>query len=547
MQNFTLRGVVIGAICALVISASSVYIALKLGALPWPIFFAVLLVLFLLKALGKRRRARGASIEEAGVSTTIVTSASMVAGGLAFTVPALYILGLKTPSFATVSLCAIVGVMLGALACALYRGYFIERSKLPYPIGLGAARTLRAGDEGGHKAHLLFGSAAFAALFAFLRDGLGLIPSVINFGIKVPNALFGIYASPMSLAMGFLIAPTAALVWLGGGLAGLVCDVCWGKDVATSLGIGLMIGVGIGIIARMLYLFCRRRLGAWRHRRSGAAWGSGNLREAGSAGQSQILPRPVLVALIPLVLLLAGLWLGFGLKLELGAVLMVLVLVFLVFLMSAQATGQAGMNPMEVFAVIVVLSVGLIWQLGQLQAVLLAAVVAVAAGLTGDVFNDYKLGAEVGIAPRAQWCSQLIGGLIGALVGAAVIVLLTQVYGSACFGSGHSFIAAQAGVVATMIGGIPNLALFLGAALLGLILAAAGAPVMTLGLGVYLPFYMSLSVALGAGAHWLTKKLAPRFLAREGGTVVASGLLAGESIFGILAALVLLVSGAFAA
>jgi len=52
--QLTLRGCVIGLIGCIVITASSVYTALKLGALPWPIVFAAIISLFFLRALGSR-------------------------------------------------------------------------------------------------------------------------------------------------------------------------------------------------------------------------------------------------------------------------------------------------------------------------------------------------------------------------------------------------------------------------------------------------------------------------------------------------------------
>ena len=41
-EQFTVRGMVLGVIGSAIITASSIYVALKLGALPWPIFFVTL-------------------------------------------------------------------------------------------------------------------------------------------------------------------------------------------------------------------------------------------------------------------------------------------------------------------------------------------------------------------------------------------------------------------------------------------------------------------------------------------------------------------------
>lgn len=144
--QLTLRGVVIGCVGCAVITASSVYVALKMGALPWPIVFAAILSLFLLKLIS-----RGTStLNEANVTHTIMSSGAMVAGGLAFTVPGAWMLGLAEDiSLVQMLALALSGSALGLLGSILLRRHFIEDVQLEYPIGQAAAQTLKAGDAGG--------------------------------------------------------------------------------------------------------------------------------------------------------------------------------------------------------------------------------------------------------------------------------------------------------------------------------------------------------------------------------------------------------------
>ena len=86
----------------------------------------------------------------------------------------------------------------------------------------------------------------------------------------------------------------------------------------------------------------------------------------------------------------------------------------------------------------------------------------------------------------------------------------------------------------------------------GIVLYCLGIPSMMIGLGVYLPFYMSLSAPIGAAVKLVYDKLAGG-KARSGeldhndtGIVVASGLLGGESIVGVIIALVTVVTGLLA-
>ena len=51
-EQFTVRGMIIGAAGAAILTMSSMYVALKLGALPWPIIFVALVSMFSLKLFG---------------------------------------------------------------------------------------------------------------------------------------------------------------------------------------------------------------------------------------------------------------------------------------------------------------------------------------------------------------------------------------------------------------------------------------------------------------------------------------------------------------
>ena len=534
-EQFTLRGVLTGLLGCVIITASSVYIALKLGALPWPIFFVVLLALFVLKLVSRGRNSRAANINEVNVSASIMSAGAMVAGGLAFTIPGIYILlGDVEVPLLTVFLCAICGVLIGAIGTSLFRRHFIVESKLPYPVGLGAAETLKAGDEGGRKAALLFGSLGFAGIFAFLRDGLKLLPNMLLDKVNIPGVSFGISFSPMALAMGFMIGPLAALVWFVGGLIGNfgimtggtalgLWDLDTGAGIRMSLGIGLMIGCGAGIIIKEVFPRAKSLLKPLVSRQSGSA----------------IVPmRWAPFTLAALVLVLA-----FVCGLGLVPTLLLVVLVWLVVAMAAQCTGQAGLNPMEVFGVIVLLIIALITATGGIEAFLVAATATVACGFVGDLMNDFKVGQLLDTDPKAQWLGVTLGGLLGAFIGAGIIALFVSAYGTDSFGIDKEFVAAQATAVASMVGGIPNLWAFGIGAVVGTALYLLKAPAITLGLGVYLPFFLSLTIAIGAAVRFVIGLVAPNWVKKEDGLVIASGLLGGESIVGVIFALVVVATG----
>nr|WP_314639093.1 OPT/YSL family transporter [uncultured Olsenella sp.] len=546
--QLTLRGAIIGCVGCAIITASSVYTALRLGALPWPIIFAAVISLFFLKLLGN------ASLNEANVTHTIMSAGAMVAGGLAFTIPGAWMLGLASQiGWVQIFLVALAGTGLGLVCTALIHRHFIVDANLEFPTGNAAAQTLRATEAGGRTGRQLFGSMGIAGTYALLRDGLHLLPAML-LQLPIPGVAFGIYNSPMMLSVGFLIGGVAVAWWLLGGVVanfGIVVagsaaglwDVASAQGIVKSLGMGLMMGSGVAVVVKDIL---PQMAGVVRGLGSGDAQGedvaattslvSGNLRlDAGILG----LATAAIAVLV-----------CFGLQLGPIPAVAVVLLTFVTTIMSAQSCGQTGIDPMEIFGLIVLLLVSAFARLQEVQLFFIAGVVAVACGLAGDVMNDFKAGHVLGTDPRAQWLGQAIGGVLGALVAAGVMVALVSAYGPDAFGPDKEFVSAQASVVATMVSGIPSVPAFVLGLAGGLALYFARLPAMMLGLGVYLPFYMSVTAALGAVARIVYEQVSARRnaglseaerqeaaeKAQESGLVVASGLLGGESVMGVIIA-----------
>ena len=541
-------GILIGCIGCIIITASSVYTALKVGALPWPTIFTSITALVLLRAAGRT------SLNEANVTQIIMSAGSMVAGGLAFTIPGIWMLGIGDEvSWAEMLGVALAGTLLGLVCTALIRRRFVEESDLEYPIGTAAAETLVASRAGGATGKRLFGSMAAAGIWCGLRDLAGVIPTMIG-ALPIPGVAFGIYNSPMLLSVGFLVGGAAVAFWLagglianfgvivGGGAAGL-WDVATAQGIVSSLGMGLMMGSGIGVVVRDILP------GALSGLRAGAH-GDG-ARESAPARALGKLDAGMLALFVATAALLICLVLGISPL----ACLVVVILAFVTTIMSAQSVGQTGIDPMEIFGLIVLLIVAALGETDQLRLFFVAGVVAVACGLAGDVMSDFKTGRILGTDPGAMWVGQAVGALLGTAVSVAVMCALLNAYGADAFGPGKTFVSAQASVVATMVSGIPSIGAFgLGLAA-GIALYCLGIPSMMLGLGVYLPFYMTLSASLGALVKVVYDRAAAKRRERdadagaaetsheETGIIVASGVLGGESIVGVLIALMSVATG----
>lgn len=575
-------GIVIGCIGCVVITASSVYTALKMGALPWPTIFTSITALVLLRAVGRT------SLNEANITQVIMSAGSMVAGGIAFTVPGIWILGLGVEvSWWEMLSVALAGTLLGLVCTALIRRRFVDESDLEYPIGTAAAETLLASKAGGRTGRVLFGSMAFAGAWCVVRDVLGWIPSLVAV-LPIPGVSFGIQASPMRLSVGFLVGGRSVAWWMvgavlaafgitvGGTAVGL-WDLSTAQGIVSSLGMGLMMGSGIGVVLKdiVLPLVGRRArcdsgsssAGATLDgaSASGAPLNASSARAGGASGASVRAGlsergaerrmcrwgknRPILVLFVASAALICC----FALRLSPVVTVAIVALSFVTAIMSAQSVGQSGIDPMEIFGLIVLLFVAAFSQSTQVQLFFVAGIIAVACGLAGDVMSDFKTGQIIGTDPRTLWIGQAIGALLGAVIAVAVMLALVAAYGTDAFGPDAEFIAAQANVVATMVAGIPSVPAFALGLVGGTLLYCAGIPAMMLGLGVYLPFYMSLTTGVGALARVAFDRVRASRAERDGeeaakeldeaGAVVASGVLGGESIVGVIIAFASVASG----
>jgi uncharacterized oligopeptide transporter (OPT) family protein len=533
-EQFSLRAIVIGAIGSVILTMSSMYVALKLGALPWPIIFAALVSMFFLKLMGKT------NIHEINITHTAMSAGAMTAGALAFTIPGIFILNPDAQvNFVQLFFVTLGGVVLGLIFTALLRNHFVKA--LPFAMGQAAAETIRSGDVGGKKARALFVSLGASCVFTFIRDG---IP--VFFGGKsiIPAAVFsktmgkfgslgGIWFSPMLVAIGYIVGPLAIGVWFLGALIGdagiLIGGTTFGFFDATaaaaiksSLGIGLMVGSGLGIVIKGIIP------------RAKEIFSPMFKKKAYSGGFIDLRWAPIVIALFAFVFTVIC-------KMPLVASIVTILGVWLATAMSAQVVGQSGINPMEILGIIVLLAAKAVSSIGQTEAFFIAAVTAIACGLVGDVMNDFKAGHILKSNPKAQWLAEGVGGFVGIFVSLAVFYVVIKAYGTDVFGAGKMFSAPQANAVAAMVGGIPNTIAFVLGLAIATVLYLLNVPVMTLGLGVYLPFYLSFTAFLGGVISFIVKKRAPAY--EKDGSIIASGILGGEAFLGVVIAIFQAASG----
>src|SRR5204863_140194 len=185
------------------------------------------------------------------------------------------------------------------------------------------------------------------------------------------------------------------------------------------------------------------------------------------------------------------------------------------------------------------------------------AIVFACATISNDNLQDLKTGQLVGAAPWRQQIALIVGVGAGAAVIPPVLNLLAHAYGFAGAAnvgavSQHPLPAPQATLISALaqgvIGGNLDWKMISIGALVGLglividetlgLLKRLRIPPLAVGIGIYLPMSATFAVVVGAViAHWYDGRARsspnpPR--AERLGTLVASGLIVGESLWGVI-------------
>ncbi len=229
-------------------------------------------------------------------------------------------------------------------------------------------------------------------------------------------------------------------------------------------------------------------------------------------------------------------------------------LTFLLALVACRATGETDITPIGAMGKITQLFYGIVAPAKITTNLMTACVTAGAAASSADLLTDLKSGYLLGANPRKQFLAQFLGIFAGALVivpSFYLIVPSADVLGSNEFPAP----AAQVwkGVAELLAKGLSSLhpterwALVLGGLsgiaipLLDRFLPQKARPFvpssMGLGLAFVIPFWNTLSMFVGAFAAWVLSRKAPR-IAEPYTIPVASGIIAGESLMGVLLALI---------
>ena len=522
--NVTFPAILTGIIGAVLVSSSSFYIALKFGALPWPTIMVTLLSMMTLNLFKK------ANNKEITISHTIMSAGSMVAGGVAFTMPAYIILGGKLTDINQYQLLLTIlgGSIAGAFLSYIFRAKLIEEEKLEFPIGEAAYNLVDSGKSVKNIRYVAFGTL-FSSIIAFFRDfsftkgKAPVIPTVIT----LKNGLFSIYLSPLLVGMGYVLGFVNTFVWFLGGAIVLFIGEPLAKMfkiadfpiMKNSFGMGFMIGIGIAIVLKIIFANKMKK----------------------DTENKSIVAKLLVLSVISIIVI------TFIYKLPIFLSLVLVLISILCTIIAGYSTGKTGVNPMEIYAIITILLISFLnkmlnglniggikfyTNLNTLILFMLACIITVACGLAGDILNDFKSGYKMKVKPSEQLFGELIGAIVSSFVITFLFFVFFKVYKVIGPVENTELIALQASIVATVINGIPFLGIFFMGLAAGLILSLLNLPVLTFGIGIYVPFYLTSTVFLGGLVSFIGNKVSKNSYSKL--LLISNGLMSGEAIVGVI-------------
>ena len=576
--ELTLRSIFWGILFCVLFSVASAYSGLKVGqGMEAAIPISILAI-----GLARMYKRRTSLLENVIITGMGAASGSVVAGAI-FTIPALYILHLDPHPVQTIFIC-LAGGCLGVLFLVPLRRYFAREmhGQLPFPEATAITEVLVTGEKGGSQAKLLIQATVIAAAYDFFVStfqvwkehvDLQFVP-VIRSLAERGRMVFKFDAISFIMGLGYVMGLRNSLTFCAGSIltSFVLVPLIWyfGSHIDAAvypatipianmtaaeivrnyvrfIGVGAIATAGIIGILKSLRVVAGSFGIALRTFRHGEAATERTDRDISIIS----ILLGVIVSSLAVAIFFGRLhvsWTVLGLGL-------VLTLLFSFFFTSvaANAIATTANNPASgmtmltiIISAVVLLNFGLSGDTGIFFVMAIAGMVCTALCVSGQFITDLKAGYWLGSTPSAQEKVKFLGVIAAAITGGLTIVLLSHVYQ---FGdTGPGFLPApQAAIMKALVVGFMShqpvaYMLFGIGAMITLILEMLGKSSMVFALGIYLPLELTAPVLAGGVLSHIINRRSEKTggeqgsRIRERGVILASGLMAGGALGGVLGA-----------
>ncbi|MBM3737559.1 MAG: oligopeptide transporter, OPT family [Acidobacteria bacterium] len=587
--ELTFKAVALGLFLSLIFGAANAYLGMKTGQTVAATIPAAVIAM----ALFRLPRFHGTILEQNIVRTAGSVGEALVAGAI-FTIPAFMLAETGGHKLWTdlrshyweAALILLVGGLTGVFFIIALRRPLCVDAGLPWPESVASVEIVKAGSDTSASSDapkLIFGAMALGGLIQFLRSdkGIQIFTDYIEGFWHFPQSLIGPMQatggipwstpalSPALIGIGFILgARTASINVAGGVLAwwvliplllvinpGLSHSNPAGPDlwrqVVRPVAVGAMLVAAASTLYGMRHSMIASIRGAWRA-------SSGTSQATADPTEQDLPPRWVFgslaVLLIPTALIY--LWFTGSWVAAIVAAGVMMVTGFLLSAVGGYLVGLVGSSNQPVsgltlaallISAFFLLASGVSGREGIAAVLGVAAVVCCACCVSGSLIQDLKAGHLLGGTPWKMQVVEIAAVVILAFFLMIPILVLHEANLADGGIGGRALPAPQAGLMAQLAKGIVSgeLAwglLAIGAAMALAFLLSGARSVMLIAVGMYLPFDTTAAIFVGGAIQWFAaRRLAGAAEARqkaaeERGTLIASGLIAGEAIVGILLA-----------
>jgi putative OPT family oligopeptide transporter len=601
-KELSLRGLIMGAVIAIIFTAANVYLGLRVGiTIASSIPAAVI-------SMGVFRLFNTGTVRENNIVQT-VASAGGTLSAIIFVLPGLVMIGWWRgfPFLTTFLVCALGGT-LGVLFSIPLRRALVKNSPLPFPEGVAAAEVLKVGATGDEAPQnviertrgpliVLWGALVAAgaqivgfmgfattAISQFFRLGAGASGASLGLSLALAGAghLVGISVG-IAMLVGVLISWVGFVPMLTAGLPGET------QEVAETVFFSQVRFIGAGAIGLAAIWSLLKLIGP-------VAKGIADTLAAGAGAKTEAhddrdMPMGIiaLLSLICLAVIGALLYMfvqgtplsALGWPLIVGGVVFTVIVGAFIATVAGYMAGLIGASnsPVSGIGILAIVSGSLLLAMfaqpvlgaNATSALVAFALFAVAivfsiATISNDNLQDLKTGQLVGASPWRQQVALIVGVLAGSIVIGPVLDLLNQAYGfpgdpNRDAIAADPLAAPQATLISALARGVLNAELnwsliAMGAGvgvvvifideILGF-LKLLRIPPLAVGIGMYLPQDVTTPVVLGAIIGWLYNRAVEKRqngeMAKRFGVLLACGFIVGESLLGILNAGLIVATG----
>ena len=594
----TPRAIILGLVFCAIFSMAAAYLALKVGqGIEAAIPIAILAV-----GLSKFFHRKNTILENVIIQSIGANSSHVVSGAvftipalyMLATIPGS---GVATPTLTQVVLVSFLGGSIGILfLIPLRHNFMVENHGIfPWPEATATAEIIVTGEKAGNSAKTLAIAAlvggiydGFTSLFRLMSENIRLVyigsdqwlgrlqeKAFMRFDFLNNSAILGIgyiigFRYTAIIAAGSFFA-TFVLVPIVAGVAAHVPGIVPPGTVPMAemnstaiffdyiriIGVGCIAGAGVmGVISSLPNMMRSivSNLKALKNKDSAEI--TVPSRTERSIPGSFVAVGLVVFAIATLLFFTFGIGITNALAPALIGTAVVMVISFFFAPVAARAIATIGTNPISGMTMLTLLITGLVMLklgfsggTGMFVTMMVGSVVCTALAASGAFSTDLKIGHWIGSTPARQIGWKFVGTLVAALFcGVAMYVMSKGGFGDT---EGALYAAPQASAMKAILEGIfgdtamPLRWNFFGLGIiLSLVLRLINLPALGFALGMYLPLALNTPLFLGGIlSYFVNKKKAnetdENAKARENkGILIASGLMAGGAIMGVIGAVV---------